>query len=112
MAKRRTTTPKLHRMEARVRAIQGAGRALMIVSSLSLGFVVVAMAFPEQRELEQLEHKLAEARENEYQVKSERDARQIELKALREDPEYLELHARDRLGYYLPGEKVLRFKQD
>ena len=33
--------------------------------SLSLGFVVVAMAFPEQRKLEQLEEKLAEARQNE-----------------------------------------------
>jgi cell division protein FtsB len=112
MAKRRTTPPKLHRMEARVRAIQGMGRVLMIVCSLSLGFVVVAMAFPEQRKLEELEQKLAEARENEQEVIDERDARQVELKALREDPEYLELHARDRLGYYLPGEKVLRFKSE
>ena len=99
-------------MEARVRAIQGVGRVLMIVCSLSLGFVVVAMAFPEQRELESLEEKLAEAQANHQAVVDERDARQIELKALREDPEYLELHARDRLGYYLPGEKVLRFKSD
>jgi cell division protein FtsB len=99
-------------MEARVRAIQGMGRVLMIVCSLSLGFVVVAMAFPEQRKLQQLEQKLAEARENEQEVIDDRDARQVELKALREDPEYLELHARDRLGYYLPGEKVLRFKSE
>ena len=112
MAKRRTTPSKLHRMEARTRAIQGVSKVLMIVCSLSLGFVVVAMAFPEQRELEKLEEKLEEARANEQEVLDERDARQVELKALREDPEYLELHARDRLGYYLPGEKVLRFKQD
>lgn len=112
MAKRRTTPPKLHRMEARTRAIQGAGRVAMIACSLSLGFVVVAMAFPEQRKLEQLESKLEEARANEREVIDERDVRQIELKALREDPQYLELHARDRLGYHLPGEKVLRFKQD
>ncbi len=99
-------------MEARVRAIQGMGRVLMIVCSLSLGFVVVAMAFPEQRKLQQLEQKLAEARENEQEVIDDRNARQVELKALSEDPEYLELHARDRLGYYLPGEKVLRFKSE
>ena len=112
MAKRRTSPNKLHRMEARIRAIQGAGKVFMIAFALSLGFVVVAMAFPEQRKLEELEQKLAEARQNEQDMYDERDARQIELKALREDPEYLELHARDRLGYYLPGEKVLRFKTD
>ena len=112
MAKRRTSPNKLHRMEARIRAIQGMTKMFMITASLSLGFVVVAMAFPEQRKLEKLEEKLAEAQENEKNMYDERDARQIELKALREDPEYLELHARDRLGYYLPGEKVLRFKPE
>ena len=57
MAKRRTSPNKLHRMEARIRAIQGAGKVFMIAFALSLGFVVVAMAFPEQRKLEELEQK-------------------------------------------------------
>ncbi len=112
MAKRRTSPNKLHRMEARIRAIQVVTKLFMITAALSLGFVVVAMAFPEHRKLEELEEKLAEARENQQDMHDDRDARQIELKALREDPEYLELHARDRLGYYLPGEKVLRFKSE
>jgi len=102
----------MHRMEARTRAIRGAGRVAMILCSLSVGFVAVAAAFPQQRELQRLEQKLEEAKRNEREVIDERDCRQIELKALREDPEYLELHARDRLGYYLPGEKVLRFKSE
>jgi len=112
MAKRRTTPVKMHRMEARIRAIQGAGRLAMIAFSLSLGFVVVATAFPQQRELERLEEKLEEARAREAEVIDERDCAQIELKALREDPQYLELHARDRLGYAMPGERVLRFKSE
>lgn len=112
MAKRRTTPLKMHRLEARTRVIRGAGRAAMIACSLSVGFVVVAMAFPEQSKLEDLERKLEEVRLSEREVIDERDVSKIELKALREDPEYLELHARDRLGYYLPGEKVLRFKQE
>lgn len=112
MAKRRTTPIKLHRMEARVRVLHGMARVAMIACSLSVGFVVVAMALPEQRKLKALEAKLEEARANEREVIDERDVRMIELKALREDPQYLELHARDRLGYYLPGEKVLRFKTD
>lgn len=98
-------------MEARTRAIQGAGKMALIGFCLSLGFVMVATAFPQKRELERLEAKLVEARERERQVMFERDCRKTELRALREDSAYLELHARDRLGYCLPGERVLHFKQ-
>lgn len=84
----------------------------MVACCLSLGFVVVAAAFPQKRQLDRLEEKLEEARERESQVVFQRDCREVELKALREDPEYLELHARDRLGYSRPGERVLRFKRD
>lgn len=102
---------KLTRLEARTRAIQGAGRIALMAFCLSLGFVVVATAFPQKRELDKLERKLAAAKEYEAQVLAEREFRQIELKALREDPKYLELHARDRLDYAKPGERVLRFKK-
>ena len=102
---------KLIRMEARTRAIQGAGRVAMIAFALSLGFVVVATAFPQKRELERLEIKLEEAKLHEKEALFERDCRKTELRALREDPAYLELHARDRLGYCRPGERVLHFKQ-
>ncbi|MGB0291299.1 MAG: FtsB family cell division protein [Luteolibacter sp.] len=99
-------------MEARIRAIRSVTKVFMMTAALSFGFVVVALAIPERRKLEQIEEKLAEARRSQKVIFDERDAFQVELKALREDPEYLELHARDRLGYYLPGERVLRFKQD
>jgi len=111
MAKQQITAIKLTRMEARTRAIQGAGKMALIGFCLSLGFVMVATAFPQKRELERLEAKLVEARERERQVMFERDCRKTELRALREDPAYLELHARDRLGYCRPGERVLHFKQ-
>jgi hypothetical protein len=44
-------------------------------------------------------------------VVAQRDHRNIELRALREDPMFLEIHARDRLDYCREGERVLRFKQ-
>jgi hypothetical protein len=34
----------------------------------------------------------------------------VELRALKEDPAFLEIHARDRLDYYREGERVLKFK--
>ena len=103
---------KLTRLEARTRVIQGAGKVALIACCLSLGFVVVATAFPQRRTLEKLEAKLELARQRERMVNAERDHRRIELRALREDPAFLEIQARDRLDYSREGERVLRFKRD
>jgi hypothetical protein len=102
----------LTRLEARTRVIRGAGRMVFIAFCVSLGFVVVATAVPQWRELGKMEAKLKEAGEREQAVNTEREHRRIELKALREDPAYLEIHARDRLDYCREGERVLRFRRD
>lgn len=112
MSKKRMEAEKLTRLEARTRFIQGAGKLALIACCLSLGFVVVATAFPQRRALDKLEAKLTLARERERAVTAERDHRRIELRALREDPAYLEIQARDRLDYSREGERVLRFKRD
>ncbi len=101
---------KLTRLEARTRVIRGAGRLLLIVFGVALGFVVVATAVPQRRELEKLEGRLKLAQDRETKVSAERDHRRIELRALREDPAYLEVHARDRLDYCGEGERILRFR--
>ena len=103
---------KVTRLEARTRVIQGAGRLALMACCLALGFVVVATAFPQRRTLEKLEANLKLAQERERMVIAERDYRHIELRALREDPAFLEIHARDRLDYYREGERVLRFRRD
>ena len=112
MAKKRKEAVILTRLEARTRVIRGAGKLALIACCLSLGFVVVATAFPQRRELEKLEAKLKLAQDRERKVTSERDHRRIELRALREDPAYLEIQARDRLDYCREGERVLRFRRD
>ncbi len=112
MAVKRIDSTKLKRLEARIRVIQGMTRLVMIVFGAALGFVVVAMALPQKRELDALEIKLDQARDRERLVTAERDHRRIELRALREDPAYLEIHARDRLDYSREGERVLRLKRD
>ena len=103
---------KLTRLEARTRVIQGAGKLALMACCLALGFVVVATAFPQRRTLAKLEATLKLARQRERMVVAERDYRHIELRALREDPEFLEIQARDRLDYFREGERVLRFRRD
>lgn len=111
MAKRRMAMEKLTRLEARTRAIQGAGRFVFMLFCASIGFVVIATAFPQRRHLDELEAKLAQAKEREEAALAEREYHLAEHRALREDPGFLEIHARDRLGYYRDGERVLRFKK-
>jgi hypothetical protein len=112
MVKQRMRAAKLTRLEARTRVIQGAGKCALMACCVALGFVVVATAFPQRRTLEKLEAKLKLAQERERLVLTELEARRIELCALREDPAYLEIHARDRLDYFRQGERVLRFRRD
>jgi cell division protein FtsB len=102
---------KLTRLEARTRVIQGAGRVVAIIFGMALGFVVVATAVPQLREMEKLEVRLQQAKDRESTIMAERDQRRVELRALREDPEFLEIHARDRLDYCREGERVLRYRR-
>lgn len=102
---------RLTRLEARTRVIRGAGRLLFIAFGVALGFVVVATAVPQRRELEKLEGRLKLAEERERIVNAQRDHRGIELRALREDPAYLEVHARDRLDFCGEGERILRLRR-
>lgn len=103
---------KLRRLEARIRVVRGASRLAMISFCLSIGFVVVATAVPQRREVLRLEERLRKGLKQEAEISAERDQRQIELRALREDPAFLEVHARDRLDLCEEGERVFRFPRE
>ena len=111
MARKHMESAALRRLEARTRIIRGACRVAFMSFCLSLGFLVVATAIPQRRELEKLEAKLELAIQHEREVGVERANRHTELRALREDPAYLEIHGRDRLDYCLEGERVLRIRR-
>jgi cell division protein FtsB len=68
----------------------------------------MATALQPYRELKRMKSKLGEVAGKEVEVVERKDAKQRELRAIEEDPAYLELIARDRLDYYLPGERVFR----
>lgn len=102
----------LTRLNARTRVFHGVGRVALLLLCIAIGFLVVATAFPQRRGLERLEAKLQIAKAGESAILADREYRQIEYRALKEDPTFLEIHARDRLDYYRAGERVLRFRND
>lgn len=112
MAKRPMAMVKLNRLEARVRFINGAVRAGFVLFGVAVGFVVAATAVPQKRKLDEMELKLQDAQEREERVLAEKIYHETELRALRDDPEFLEIHARDRLDYYKEGERVLKFRTE
>lgn len=79
---------------------------------LSLGFVVYATSVPQQHRLEEMQARLERAKAREREVRRELEICEIEHKALKTDPEFIEVHARDRLNLYRPGERVLKFRPD
>jgi len=111
MAKRRMTVDKLRRIQARTRVLVFCRRVVILVCGLSVGFVVVAMAIPQKRALDDLELALEEAAMRERDIAEEKQDYETQLRALREDPAFLEIHARDRLDYYREGERILKFRE-
>ena len=112
MAGKHMEAGNLARLEARTRIVKALVRCAFVLFCVSLGFVVVAMAVPQLRLLKKLEARLEEVKKRERVALAESDHRRIELQALREDPAFLELHARDRLDMCRDGERVLRFKRE
>ncbi len=112
MAKRKFTAEKLASMETSNRWIRRANGALCLLLAISCGLVIAATAVPQKREYEKLQAKLCLTQEREEEALAMKEHKQIELHALREDKSYLEIQARDRLNYYQPGERVLRFEND
>ena len=109
--KRKSTAPKVTRLEARTRAIGVVNRFLFFGLCLAVGFVVVAAAVPQRHKLDEMEEHVAEAKRHQAAVIAERDDSVALYRALKEDPACLEQYARDRLDYYREGERVLRIKR-
>ena len=102
---------QLKTLEARTRVIHRIYHASFFACFMAIAFAVAATAFPQGRALDRLELKLKAAQKIEQTVLADREYKQIEMRALKEDPAFLEIHARDRLGYYMEGERVFKFKR-
>jgi septum formation inhibitor-activating ATPase MinD len=107
----KSSNVKLKRLEAQTRVICTFNRIIFAVIGLVLGLAVVASALPQKRNLQDLEFKLARAQEEEKRVLAEKEYREIEYRAMKEDPAFLELKAMDRLNVHREGERVFRIKR-
>jgi hypothetical protein len=112
MARRTITGVKLERLRARSRVLDAAVRMALVGCCVAIGFVVVATAFPQRRELLKLEANLQLAKNRESGILADREYHQIEYRALKEDPAFLEIHARDRLDLFRVGERILKFPSE
>ena len=72
---------------------------------------MVLSAVPERRKLAIKNQELGEVLAREAEIRAEKEACEVQLHALREDPRFLEAMARDRLDYCMPGERVLRIQR-
>jgi cell division protein FtsB len=109
MAKKRFTAKQLARVEGRIRLYGAVNHMLYVAMAIAFGLVITAFAVPQKKEYEKLQAKLRATQEREQETLARKEHASIELQALREDPTFLEVQARDRLNYYREGERVLRF---
>ena len=87
-------------------------RAAFSIFLLTGCIALAVLSVPQMRALRSLNEELARANAQESHVLSQREQRRRELAALRDDPAYLELVARDRLDLYRTGERIYRIRKD
>lgn len=72
---------------------------------------VAVLAVPQSRELRAMEERLVRVEAHEQHTIERKEQKARELDAVKNDPAYLEMIARDRLDLYLEGEKILRIER-
>jgi len=110
MAKSKFSAKKIARLEAATRFVKGCNRVLCLTTAIAFGLLIVATAVPQYREHLKLQATLRNTQVREQATLDTKEYKEIQLHALRDDPSYLEVQARDRLNYYREGERILRFE--
>ncbi len=100
------------RLRAQTKAIRTVNGLVLCILGGSIGALAVASAIPQKRALTRKENELYRIQQMEQELIVEKEDARAVYEALREDPEYLELHARDRLNLYQPGERIYRQERE
>ena len=109
---RKKASSKVTRLQAQTRMIRFFNGLILCLFGLSLGLVAVATALPQKQKLEEKETEHAHFIAREKEVLALKEDKQAAYEALREDPEYLEIHARDRLPLHKEGESIYRIERN
>lgn len=105
------SSAQLSRLRAQIHTLQGLNGLLLCALGLAIGSLAVASALPQKREREVKQRELERIRDKEARVIIRKEDKAATYRALREDPEFLELHARDRLNLHRPGETIYRIER-
>lgn len=106
------SSSKMTRLRAQTSAIRSLNGFVLVVLGCAVGALAVASAMPQKNTLAEKQKELERIQEQEQELIVAKEDAQATYQALREDPEYLELHARDRLNLYKPGEIIYRQERD
>ncbi len=100
-----------NKVRARTERMNTGVRVALCCLAFTACCAFMVAALQPYRKLDRMHSDLAEVQAQEMAVIERKDAKERELRAIEEDPKYLELIARDRLNYYKPGEHVFRIER-
>ena len=109
-ASRRRPTGK--HLRARTTGLRIVNRTAFTILLVTGCVAMAVLSVPQARKLRSLSEELARVNARETHVRAQKERRGRELAALRNDPAYLELVARDRLDLYRSGERIYRIEKD
>ncbi len=107
---RRNLPPGKH-LRVRTTGIRIVNRVAFVVLVATACVAMAVLSVPQVRELRRLKEELARTVTHESHIRSYKEQKGRELSALRSDPSYLELIARDRLDLYRSGERIYRIRR-
>lgn len=94
---------------AGIRVLNQCAFAILVLLGCS---AVALLSVPQVKELKRLEADEEFAKQEELRARAQYDKKARELDAIRENPEYLETIARDRLNLHRAGETIIRVVHD
>lgn len=82
---------------------------MLIFALVALSAYLTVNLMSTHREYQTYRQKLVETEQRLEYLRKEREEREAYLRAMLDDPEFVERVARERLGYIQPGEVIFRF---
>jgi len=110
-AKKRHTKQNVRRLKAQTTFIRVTNGFLLSVILIAGALGICVSYWPQKNLYLKKQGELAEARQREEEAESRYDYLRIKLDAIKNDPAYLEIQARDRLQVYRPGETIFRIER-
>lgn len=98
-------------IKAQTTLVRATNRFLFFFIAMASALTVCLSFIPQKQAYEKKLAELSAAKVREEMAESQLDSLNIKLEAIKNDPEYLEIQARDRLQVYRLGETIYRLER-